>query len=197
MKVYVIRHGESEGNRLQMNCGWCRTPLSEQGRLQAERLGRALQGIRFDCVYCSDLVRAKETCAIALPGYTPQYSPLLREIGVGTLADVSIEENAKRFGTQYAEAVQTQDFRQFGGESQEEMQERVQRFFRELEKTDAEKVAVVGHEGTVHQLFNMTVGYPVLLEHLQIENASVTVFSFENGVWKLLKFSCLGNPDEV
>ena len=197
MKVYVIRHGQSEGNRLEKNCGWSKTPLSELGRRQAARLGEALAGLRFDRVYCSDLVRAQETCALALPGYEPQYSPLLREIGVGELADVPIKENEERFGAMYAEAVQAQDFRPFGGESQEEMRERVQSFFRELEKTDAEKVAVVGHEGTVHQLFNLTVGYPVLLEHLQIENASVSVFSFEKGVWKLVKFSCLGNPDEV
>ncbi len=39
MKVYVIRHGESESNRLEKNCGWSSTPLSETGRSQAEKLG--------------------------------------------------------------------------------------------------------------------------------------------------------------
>ena len=53
-------------------------------------------------------------------------------------------------------------------------------------------MAVFGHEGTVHQIFNHAVGHDVLLEHLQVDNASVTVFSYENGCWKLLKWNYTG-----
>ena len=63
----------------------------------------------------------------------------------------------------------------------------------ELEQiTGCEHVAVFGHEGTVHQIFNHAVGYDVLLEHLQVDNASATVFSYEDGCWKLLKWNYTG-----
>ena len=35
MKVYFVRHGQSEGNRLNLHCGWSQTPLSQLGHQQA------------------------------------------------------------------------------------------------------------------------------------------------------------------
>ena len=194
MKVYFIRHGQSEGNRQRRHCGWSDTPLSELGHAQAKAAGEHLKGIVFDRVYCSDLPRARQTAEDALPGCEPIYSPLLREIGVGTLADRLIVDVAAQYGDPYWEHVQQQDFSAYGGETQQQMCDRLKRFFtEELEQiTDCETVAVFGHEGTVHQMMNHAMGYEILLEHLQVDNASVTVFSYENGVWKLEKWNYTG-----
>jgi broad specificity phosphatase PhoE len=194
MKVYFIRHGQSEGNRQRRHCGWSDTPLSELGHAQAKAAGEHLKGIVFDRVYCSDLPRARQTAEDALPGCEPIYSPLLREIGVGTLADRLIVDVAAQYGDPYWEHVQQQDFSAYGGETQQQMCQRLKRFFtEELEQiTDCETVAVFGHEGTVHQMMNHAMGCEILLEHLQVDNASVTVFSYENGVWKLEKWNYTG-----
>ena len=59
-----------------------------------------------------------------------------------------------------------------------------------------------GHGDVVHQtiliggqdgaLDGHAIGHDVLLEHLQVDNASVTVFSYEDGCWKLLKWNYTG-----
>ena len=194
MKVYLIRHGQSEGNRLSLHCGWSDTPLSELGHAQAKAAGVHLKDIPFDRIYCSDLPRARQTAADALPGCEPVYSPLLREVSVGTLAGRLMADCAAEYGEAYYEANRKQDFSPFGGETQQQMCQRLKRFFtEELEQiTDCERVAVFGHEGTVHQMMNHAVGHEILLEHLQVDNASVTVFSYENGVWKLEKWNYTG-----
>ena len=194
MKVYFIRHGQSEGNRLSLHCGWSDTPLSELGHAQAKAAGACLKDIPFDRVYCSDLPRARQTAADALPGCAPIYSEKLREISVGTLADRLIADVAAQYGDPYWEHVRQQDFSAYGGETQQQMRARLKSFFTdELEKLEGlSHVAVFGHEGTVHQILNHAVGYDVLLEHLQVDNASVTVFSFEDGCWKLLKWNHTG-----
>ena len=193
MKVYVIRHGQSEGNRTERNCGWSATPLSELGHQQARRAGELLQGVSFDRVFCSDLVRTRQTAQDALPGVKPEYTDLIREVSVGTLADRYIADNAAQYGEAYWDSVRRQDFSAYGGETQAQICRRVRRFIRQLEELEgAERVAVFGHEGTVHQFLNYVLGADIPLEHLHIANASVTVFSYENGVWPLEKFSHTG-----
>ena len=194
MKVYFIRHGQSEGNRQSRHCGWSDTPLSELGHAQARAANAYLKDIPFDRIYCSDLPRARQTAADALPGCRPIYSAKLREIGVGTLAGRLIVDVAAQYGAPYWEAVRQQDFSAYGGETQQQMGERLKSFFtEELETlTGCENVAVFGHEGTVHQMMNHALGHDILLEHLQVDNASVTVFSCENGVWKLEKWNHTG-----
>jgi broad specificity phosphatase PhoE len=194
MKVYFIRHGQSEGNRQNRHCGWSDTPLSPLGHEQARAAGTHLRDIPFDRIYCSDLPRARQTAADALPGCEPVYSPKLREISVGTLAGRRIVDVAAQYGAPYWEHVRQQDFSAYGGETQPEMCRRLKSFFtEELERlTDCAHVAVFGHEGTVHQMMSHAVGHDVLLEHLQVDNASVTVFSYENGCWKLLKWNYTG-----
>jgi len=193
VKVYVIRHGQSEGNRLQLHCGWSDTPLSELGHHQARSANHYLKAVLFDRVYCSDLPRARQTAQDALPGCRPVYSEKIREIGVGTLAGRPMCECAAEYGAVYEESVRNQDFSVFGGETQEQMRQRVREFIKELEQLQGvDCVAVFGHEGTVHQMLSYALNYDVLLENVQIDNASATVFSYENGCWKLLKWNYTG-----
>lgn len=193
MKVYVVRHGQSEGNRQELHCGWSDTPLSELGHRQAMRANGYLKDICFDRIYCSDLPRAVQTAQDALPGCCPVLSPKIREVGVGELAGRPMKECAAQYGELYERSVREQDFSPFGGETQAQMRTRVREFIKELEQLQGlECVAVFGHEGTVHQMLSYVVGYDVLLENLQVDNASASVFSYENGAWKLLKWNYTG-----
>lgn len=192
MKVYFIRHGQSECNRLDLRCGWSQTPLSELGRKQAKKANTYLQKIPFDKLYCSDLTRVRQTAQEALPGCKLVYSDRIREINVGSLSECSAQECQKKYGKIYDDAMRLQDFTAFGGESQQQMKERVGSFIRELEKEEAQYVAVFGHEGTVHQMLEITLGQEILLEKLQIDNASVSVFEYLDGKWKLLQYNYEG-----
>ena len=66
MKVYVIRHGETEWNRTGQLQGSADNPLNASGLREAMAASLYLKSIPFDHVYSSPLIRAKETCRIIL-----------------------------------------------------------------------------------------------------------------------------------
>lgn len=61
MKLVLIRHGESEWNKLNLFTGWTDVDLSEKGHEEAKAAGRLLkqEGLDFDICYTSYL---KELC---------------------------------------------------------------------------------------------------------------------------------------
>lgn len=66
LQVFIARHGQNEDNVNNLLNGHRDLPLTELGREQARELGRAIKasGLSFDTIYCSPLVRAKETAEI-------------------------------------------------------------------------------------------------------------------------------------
>src|SRR6266851_3985273 len=60
-RLLLVRHGQSTWNREHRIQGQLDPPLSEEGRRQAERLGRRWAGRKFVAAYSSDLKRALET----------------------------------------------------------------------------------------------------------------------------------------
>lgn len=66
MKVYIIRHGETEWNRLWQLQGSADNPLNASGLREAMAASLYLRDIPFDHAYSSPLMRAKETCRIIL-----------------------------------------------------------------------------------------------------------------------------------
>ncbi|MGP1419187.1 MAG: histidine phosphatase family protein [Sphaerochaetaceae bacterium] len=186
MKVYFIRHGQSQGNLEKRACGWSQSPLSELGHQQAAALAPVLGGIGFDVVYSSDLLRAVQTACDAIPGCQPVQSPLLREICVGDIAGMLRTDCERIYGDVYKNAAGNHDYTPFNGENDDMICDRVFKFMRELEGLGAvENVAVFGHEGTVHQMVNYVIGARIALRSLRIVNCSISVFSYENGLWKL------------
>lgn len=68
MKIYVVRHGETNGNLRGVMQGWTDEPLNDKGRALAIITAKALSDIRFDVAISSTLSRAYETAQIILRG---------------------------------------------------------------------------------------------------------------------------------
>lgn len=64
MKVYVIRHGQTEWNVLKKMQGSADIPLNEKGIEQAQKTKSNLENVTFDVIICSPLIRAKQTAEI-------------------------------------------------------------------------------------------------------------------------------------
>ncbi len=64
MRLYIIRHGETEWNREKKLQGQSDVPLNEYGRELARITADALADVPFDRIYSSPLVRAYETAQI-------------------------------------------------------------------------------------------------------------------------------------
>lgn len=193
MDVYVIRHGESETNKLGLHCGWGDVPLTDLGYEQAKKSGRLISHIKFDHVYVSDLLRARQTAENALPGYTYSFTDKLREINIGKLAFKSPAECLEEYGQPYADAVSKYDFSVFEGESMDDMMGRIASFIKDLEKLDGNgNIAVVAHEGTAKCILCLTLGHSIPSKSVKLDNASVSKFSYQNGIWMLKAWNFTG-----
>ncbi len=64
MYLYVIRHGETDWNRLLKLQGRTDIPLNENGRSMARTAARGLKDVKFTMIYSSPLGRALETADI-------------------------------------------------------------------------------------------------------------------------------------
>ncbi len=70
MKIYLMRHGETDYNKKKLIQGRLDIPLNEYGIRLAEltRDGFRREGLHFDLAYCSPLIRARQTADILLEG---------------------------------------------------------------------------------------------------------------------------------
>lgn len=189
--VYFFRHGESLANAEGKCGGQTDTPLTELGKEQAGTIAPLLADACFDRVYCSDLTRAKETAAIALPHVTPLYLPLLREISCGKKAEgVPRTELIKTYGEEYPKAARTRDYSFFGGESYADFAARVRTFKEMLEEEDATSIAVFGHGGFIQEFFRQAMGVPQIVpQRIPLDNCSVSVFGVKGCVWSLCAYN--------
>lgn len=64
MKVYVVRHGETDLNSRGLLQGIIDEPLNQNGIDLAVITGKALADVPFDVIYSSPLIRAKKTAEI-------------------------------------------------------------------------------------------------------------------------------------
>lgn len=106
MIIYLIRHGRQNSSDCNVN-----VPLSEEGRLQAELLGKRMKHYPVDALYSSDLVRAVETAQIAFADNKEllanhQIRPGIAEIDFGSLTGVKDPEVKEYYRTYYKEQME-------------------------------------------------------------------------------------------
>jgi broad specificity phosphatase PhoE len=83
--IYLVRHGESEGNVKEIVQGHMDFPITEKGEKQVLKTADIFKDIHFDAIYSSDLLRAKQTAEIIKLGRDLKIktSELLRERKLG------------------------------------------------------------------------------------------------------------------
>src|ERR1700681_1385792 len=91
-RLVVVRHGATAWSRSGRHTGRTDVPLLDDGRLEAEELGRRLAGREFGLVLTSPLARARQTCAIAGFGGQAQEGDALREWDYGQYEGKTTEE---------------------------------------------------------------------------------------------------------
>ena len=105
MKLVLVRHGESEWNKLNLFTGWTDVGLSEKGLIEANEAGFVLKenGFDFDVCYCSYLKRAINTLNIILERMDRQWLPVIKswklnERHYGALQGLNKAETAEKYG---------------------------------------------------------------------------------------------------
>ena len=147
MRIFIVRHGETEANKKGYLQGWSNDPLNENGILLAQLTGRGMKGIRFDHCISSPLSRAKETAEIILGEsgnrITVSFDERIKEMKFGSYERMDIrDEKIVRF-------LKEPDvhFKFPKGESATELMIRTQVFLKELIAKDDDKTYLVSTHG--------------------------------------------------
>lgn len=105
MKLVLVRHGESEWNKLNLFTGWKDVDLSEKGHEEAKQAGVTLknEGYDFDVCYTSYLKRAIHTLNHILDEMDRAWLPVhktwkLNERHYGALQGLNKSETAEKYG---------------------------------------------------------------------------------------------------
>ena len=165
MIITLVRHGESEANKLRIIQGHKDYPLSDLGREQARNLAEYFSenNYVFDKVYSSDLIRAKETAETLSSklGITEiNFDSRLREFNLGIYQgrhndDMTSEDNAflQSCWADHSKRVPE-------GETVEEMKNRIKEAFYEIveQNEGAKRILIVGHGGSLYHILHYTLG---------------------------------------
>jgi 2,3-bisphosphoglycerate-dependent phosphoglycerate mutase len=131
--LVLVRHGESEWNKLNLFTGWRDVDLSEKGVEEARQAGRLLKdaGLRFDIAFTSALKRAQRTLDLILDemgqtGLETVKDQALNERDYGDLAGLNKDDARKRWGEEQVHIWRrSYDIAPPGGESLKDTAERV------------------------------------------------------------------------
>jgi broad specificity phosphatase PhoE len=150
-------HSMTVDNEQGRATGWLPGQLSEQGRLQAQQLGRRRSGDQITAVFSSDLARAAETASAAFAGTAIPvlYDWRLRECDYG-------QRNGMPVAELHARRREHLDQPYPGGESWRQAAARVGRFLADLPlRWDGQRVLVIGHVATRLGLDHFIGGVPL------------------------------------
>ena len=151
IRLYLIRHGQTPGNKLQRYIGTTDEPLSTEGKEFLEKLTYPMP----EALYVSPLCRCVETAGILFPGKSFHIIEELSECDFGKFEYKNYLELSGDM--EYQHFIDTMGAEGFpGGESTETFKARtvkafreiLARFFRETEDPDKTLVFVV-HGGTI------------------------------------------------
>ena len=156
MKIYLIRHGLTPLNKAKKVNGEVDESLAPEGIEQAKEIVPHIPKT-VTHIYSSPLLRARQTAEIISNALhiSVTIADELTEIKMGTLAGKSWEEMEN--GTELKNKHRTVqfDYRPYGGESLDDVKERVLSFFNEInEKHTDQEVLLITHGGMI-RLINL------------------------------------------
>lgn len=182
----LIRHAVNDFVKTGKLAGW--TPevhLNEDGRAQAEALGKRLAQTRIDALYASPLERTVETAQAVLAYHPELQLQLLEDVGevrYGTWQGEEIGKLAQRKAWQIVQAVPSR-MRFPNGEAMRNTQMRAVNALEELvEKHPRATVAVVSHSDVIKMIVTHYLGLHLdLFQRIEISPASLTIISLSYG----------------
>ena len=202
MKLWLVRHGETEANVAGLYSGHAPTPLTAKGQQQAQRLGEMLRQVPFDHALCSGLERTQHTARLLLGERDIPLSanPLLNEMFFGDWEmrhhrDLQVEdkENYAAWCADWQHAAPT------NGEGFADFSRRVATFADELARYPYQNLLIVSHQGVLSLLTARLLGMPTAgMWHFRIDHGACSVIDFtpEFTTLRVLNSRAIWRPDE-
>ncbi|MBW4454958.1 MAG: histidine phosphatase family protein [Nostoc indistinguendum CM1-VF10] len=216
-RVIIVRHGQSGYNterRIQGRTD--ASTLTEKGRNDASKVGKALSNILFNAVYSSPLQRAKHTADIIHSELAThpeqsaviQVSDLLLEIDLPLWEGLLTAEVKQKFADDYRTWHQRPDeLRMLLNDTEGTREhfpvlalyEQARQFWQEtLSQHQGETILIVGHNGINRALISTALGIPASRYHsIQQSNCGITVLNFAGGLGEPVQLESLNQTQHT
>ncbi len=180
IKLYLIRHGETQWNTAKRFQGWTDIELNENGLKQAELLGRRFEGIHIDELYSSPLKRAVKTAEeiSKARGLDIKTSEYFKEINFGAWEGKTRSELSELYGNEFDDFIKHPQDLPFPGEgSFDNVTERIKKGLHEiLDGKDNVSIAIVSHGGIIRLIIRYLLGIKEdLYNSTWIDNTSISL----------------------
>ena len=190
-RILLIRHGQTEWNRIERFRGQIDVPLNGTGRRQAEALATRLADSPIAAVYAGPLSRARDTAkpiadALGLP---VQVLDGFLDINYGAWAGLTPQEAAER-DPEMARLWRTAPHRvrPAGGESLDDIRERaLASVSRVIEEHPDDIVVAVGHQVVNKVLLCAIIGLDnTHFWRIRQDNACLNILEYRDGVFEIV-----------
>ena len=184
MRIWFVRHGETEWNRTKRYQGHSDIPLNENGRRQAQDTAALLVKEPLSAIYASDLKRAVETAEAIAQTHElrVQQKPELRELHFGLWEGLRYEQIMEKWADELSLMYEHPEKGCAPeGEGFSELAKRAWPALQAIREAhqEEEAIAVVAHGGTIRVLLCLLRGKPlqqlwdVAIEHGQATRIDV------------------------
>lgn len=195
LKLYIVRHGETEWNVIKRFQGQLNTPLTEKGIKKLKETGKELEDVTFEEVYTSELERTVNSAEIILNenrGYKNKKLKLkklaeLNEVYFGVWQGLKYEEVFLKYPEEANNYFYNVKNYKAENVKAENLKDALERFLRGINKIlDSHKsgnILVVTH-GTVFEMFINYVENSSIFdidERTLMGNGDYKIFSYEDG----------------
>ena len=182
MKLYIIRHGQTDWNIAKKIQGRQDIPLNERGHFQAQCLGKAMENRPITAVFSSPQIRAMETAiAVASPAGVPVIPVRdLMEINYGVWEGKTEEElfrdDRALYEAWWSHPAETAPPE---GESINQVNERCRQAWKEIKPQLTGDAAIVAHGGLLAHFMEQLLGNESVAASTVAHNASITTIEYE------------------
>jgi probable phosphoglycerate mutase len=181
MKLFLIRHGQTDWNIRGKIQGSCDIELNDAGIKQAEELGEYLSNkeFKFTKIFTSPLKRAMKTAEILSKRTNTLYEAIngLEEINLGEWEGLTWAEVQEKYPTEYKEWYQNRRYtRPPQGESYQDMLQRVLSSVHKIKTENMDEVVIVTHSAVIMCLQCHLYNTPLEeMSKFKTDNTSITV----------------------
>ncbi len=193
--ICLVRHGEATSNIDGVYAGKnTESHLTENGKAQAETLGKAISFISFDRAYASEMTRTQETEDIILennvnPVPQVEVNAGFDEIDFGKADGMTSADAQAAFGDDLFGTYDDADFSApTGGESANQLANRINTAMTAVVSASdnaGKTILVTGHSSAGWWLQSM---WPDKCSD-SLKNGSLTVLRYQDGKWGLLLYN--------
>lgn len=199
MKLHLVRHGETQWNKLGRFQGQKDIPLNSRGLAQAKETARAIAGDGEIALYSSPLQRtmqvADEISSLANVPVVPV--PGVKELNLGELEGVTGEEMRNLWPDVYSAWNQDPGTLAMPkGESLSQLQNRAWQALLALEKDHSEDdvIVVVSHNFAIRTIIHKVLGLPLSNFHrLSLSLSSITTVEYTSRGRRLASYNSTGH----